>query len=439
MAIVLLVTGFAQAFMDMGISNAIIHRRDTTREQLTSLYWLNIFTGIVLFGLVVVCAPFVATFFEEPRLTGLTAWTALVFLIAPIGQQFQILLQKHLRFMVLGVVESLAAIVGAAVGIGSALTGQGVFSLVWGTLASTTVAAIAFLGLGLREWRPGFRFKKNDLAGYLGFGFYQVGERVMNYSGSRIDQLLIGSFLGTQILGYYSLAFNMAMLLYSKINPVLSRVAFPLLATIQEDNRRLTNAFMTMQQVLATVNFPILFGLAAIAPVFVSVVYGDQWVPAASLVQILALVAAIRSISNPTGSLLLAKGRADKSFRWAILFLITQLPAIYAGAKFGGSLGVAVALLIMQLVYYLLNYTMNIRPLIGPCLQRHIGSVTPAGLTGGLMALAVAGLPEVLTLDGIRLLAVQVVVGVFLYISLNWLFFRERTMAILGLALGRNT
>lgn len=425
--------------MDMGVSNAIIYRRDTTAEQLTSLYWLNVFSGVALFGLIIACAPLASAFFDEPRLTGLTAWIALIFLIAPAGQQFQILLQKNLRFMSLAVIESLAAIVGTSVSISCAYAGQGVFSLVWGTLASGAFASIAFLGIGIREWRPGLRFRKGDLTGYLGFGLYQVGDRIANYAGSRIDQLLIGSILGTQALGYYSLAFNLAMLPYSKLNPVLARVSFPLLASIQHDGKRLKNGFMTMQQVLAAVNFPILFGLAAVAPTFVPIVYGDRWTPAISLVQILVFVAAMRSIGSPTGSLLLAKGRADKSFRWTILFLFTQLPAVYAGARLGGGLGAATALLAMQLIYYFLNYAMNIKPLIGPCLLQHIGSVTPAAATAGLMTLIIFALSALTPVVSGTNLILHITMGVATYFSLNWLLYRNHVLQIAALLRGSKT
>ena len=53
MAIVLVIIGFSRLFSDMGISNAIIHHQNNTNEQLSSLYWLNIFIGICLF--VILC------------------------------------------------------------------------------------------------------------------------------------------------------------------------------------------------------------------------------------------------------------------------------------------------------------------------------------------------------------------------------------------------
>ena len=73
---------------------------------------------------------------------------------------------------------------------------------------------------------------------------------------------------------------------------------------------------MKMRQILAAVNFPVLFGMVVIAPVFVNSVLGAQWRPSILLIQVLAGVALLRSTGNPIGSLLLAKGRADLGFYW---------------------------------------------------------------------------------------------------------------------------
>ena len=71
MAILLVVIGFSQAFMDMGISNGIIQRQNITHSQLSSLYWLNVLSGIVVALLVIFIAPLLAIFYQEPRLNEL--------------------------------------------------------------------------------------------------------------------------------------------------------------------------------------------------------------------------------------------------------------------------------------------------------------------------------------------------------------------------------
>lgn len=438
MAMVLLVTGFAHVFVDAGVSNAIIHRRTITQNQLSSLYWLNMIAGAVVFLVVVLCAPLVSVFFDEPQLRGLTVLIAFVFLLAPVGRQFQVLLQKELRFRTLGIVESVAAAVAAAIGIGCALAGLGVYSLVWANLAGTSFSALVLLGIGWRQWRPTFHFDLKELRGFLGFGFFQIGERTANYVASRIDQLLIGLILGVEVLGFYSFVFNLVTMPYTKLNPVLTRVAFPLLARLQDDTDRLRHAFMILQRTLAVINFPILFGLAATAPIFVSVVFGERWMPAVGLMQVLAFVAAFRSTGNPTGSLLLAKGRADKGFYWTLIFIVVQTPAIYAGSVLGQTMGVALALLAVQVLFYGLNYLHNVKPLIGPCFRDHAGAILPAAITSAIMGLIVVAAPLVIMLESWRLLVAQVALGMVIYFVSNILLYRKQSVQLVGLVRSRN-
>ena len=71
MALVMIVIGFSQAFLDMGISNAIIHKQNISDQQLSTLYWLNVLAGITLFVVIYVISPFISDFYNEPELTKL--------------------------------------------------------------------------------------------------------------------------------------------------------------------------------------------------------------------------------------------------------------------------------------------------------------------------------------------------------------------------------
>ena len=52
MALVMVVIGFSQAFLDMGISAAIIHKQEITKDQLSTLYWTNLLAGFILFVII---------------------------------------------------------------------------------------------------------------------------------------------------------------------------------------------------------------------------------------------------------------------------------------------------------------------------------------------------------------------------------------------------
>lgn len=427
MGMIMVVIGFAQAFADMGISNAIIHRQDTTKDQLSSLYWLNILAGVILFCAVCASTPLVVGFYHEPRLTRLLYLTALVFLITPLGQQFQILLQKELKFDGLAKIEITTAVVNSTVTIGAAFAGLGVYSLIWGQLAGTTVKVALLCGIGWRKWRPSLHFAKQDLKGYVSFGLYQMGERSINYLNSNLDYLLIGSMLGARALGYYTLAYNLIIRPSTMINPVITKVAFPVFSLIQSETDKLRRGYLKVLQLLAMVNFPMMVGLAVVAPVAVPLIFGDQWLPSVILIQILTIVGLLRSTGNPVGSLLLAKGRADLGFKWNLGLTVTQIPGLYLGAKLGGAVGVAIAFSILMVFYSILNYLVLIRTLLGPCLREYLQSMWSALWMSGVMGCGVFAIGALFQNNSkVIVLIVQIFIGTAVFISL--LFFNQKIL-----------
>lgn len=385
MGMVMVIVGFAQAFADMGISNAIIHRQDSTREQLSSLYWLNITAGIVVAGLVAAAAPLVVRFYHEPRLTNLIYWTAGVFLIIPIGQQFQMLLQRDLKFNRLAVVEMCAALAGAAVAIITAFLKFGVMSLIWGLIAESAIKSLLFLVEGWKKWRPGLHFNRKDLKGYLSFGMYQMGDRSLDFYNSNIDYIIIGRFLGPSTLGIYTLAYQLIVTPLVRLNPIITKVAFPVFAKRQTEDDVLRRAYKEVSKMIALVTMPILIGIAATAPVLVPVIFGNKWKPAIAVIQILTILGILKSLTNPVGSLWLAKGRADIGFKWNLfvafittgLFLLIVRHGIYAMAWAESMLNCFLFIIILWLLYYLIK----LRPL------EYLGALwRPAAMAGAMGA-----------------------------------------------------
>ncbi len=438
MGMVMVVIGFAQAFADMGVSNAIIYRQDATKEQLSSLYWLNILSGIVVFFIIWAVTPLVVVFYKEPQLNSLLHWTALIFLITPIGQQFQILLQRELKFNWLSVIEVITALADIIVAVLFAWRGSGVMALVLGQLAHAICRAVCLSMQGWRTWAPKFHFSLDDVKGYVGFGLYQMGERTINYFNSNLDYLLIGRLLGAEPLGYYTLAYNLIIAPVVKINPIITRVAFPVFAKVQNDQQLLKRGYLTVMRALSFVNFPIFFGLFATSSLLVHVVFGPKWLPSIILIKILCGVGLLRSTGNPVGSLLLAKGRADWGFMWNLMLMTTQVPGVIIGVHHGGVVGVAVAYLILQMIYFILNYLVLIRRLLGQCILEYLGSMWHALKYSAIMGLGVLAVSKFLmNLTANLSLSMQIISGVVIYALLWLLFRREDIVEFKDLLFGR--
>jgi lipopolysaccharide exporter len=427
-AIIMVILGFAQTYLDMGISNAVIQRQDTSREQLSSLYWLNIFVGWIILGIVLALTPLIVTLYREPYLSTILPLAALLFLLGPPGAQFSLLLQKNLRFRTLAFVEIVATLGGALIAIDAAIMNFGALALVFGQLFSVAVSSLILTIVGWRNWRPMFRFQRDDINGYLGFGLFQMGERTLNFLSSRADQLVIGIVLGPAALGYYSLAWNLTIQPVARINPILTRVAFPLLAQVQHQTDRLKRGYLGLLRVVSVINAPISFGCAAIAPVLVPVIYGPRWTPSILLIQILSGVGLLRSMINPIGVLQLAKGRADMGFFWNLALVVPQVVGVILGVYFAGLVGVAVCLLSLLGIYYVATYWFMVRILLGPCLKEFLAGTLFSVFSAAVMAVPVLFVPNVIVGSGPAVLACQVVVGAIVY-SLLTIVFQPSLMA----------
>ena len=232
MAMIATVIGFAQVYADMGFSGAIIYRQDSSRDVLSSLYWTNLVASTGLFAVMIGVSPLVARFFHEPQLVRLMMVASLIFLITPLGQQFQMLLQRELLFKRLGIIEIVSSVLGLCVAVGTGLAHQGVYALIWAQLTAAGARALLLALYGWRHWTPCFHLRLADLRGYIGFGLYQMGERSIYYWAANIDYLLIGRYLGPEQLGVYTIAYNLVVMPLTKLTPVLTRVAFPILSLI---------------------------------------------------------------------------------------------------------------------------------------------------------------------------------------------------------------
>ncbi len=385
MAMAIVVISVAVAYVDMGLSSAIIQRQHCTEKELSSLYWLNIFAGIIVFCSVFALSPLIAQFYREPKVTHIVQLCALTFVLAPIGQQYQLLLQKELFFRPLALIEVASRGIGTAVAIAVAVMGGGVYALVFGQLATYASSSLLLVIRGHRIYRPRLHFAWADVRSYLGFGLYQMGERGINTLHDNLDKLIIGFWLGAKTLGYYSFAWNLALMPVSRINPILTKTAFPLFSRLQDEIALLRAGYFKLLRLLSLVNFPLFLGLCAVAPLAVPCIFGEKWLPAVPLVQVFSLVAVFYAIGNPIGSLVLAKGRADLGFWWNASISAVQAIAVALSAWLGGVMAVAVTLLVLQVLYFPASYHFLIKRVIGKCWRQFVGSVAPPLACAGVM------------------------------------------------------
>ncbi len=425
LAMVLIITGFAQIYSDMGISAAIVHHQDITDNVLSSLYWLNILVGIVIFSILILMTPLVIHFFNEPLLKNLYKLSVLNFLILPIGHQFQILMEKELKFSTICKIEIVSVTFSRTIAVILVFSGAGVYSIVWGRLINTFLRSISLLINGLKLHRPSLHFSFIEVKTFLKFGLYRMAQLTLVYFSSRFDQILIGKILGPTYLGYYTLAFELVLQPLKRINPIINRVFFPVYARLQKENEKLREIFFRTLKYLGLIAYPMLFGLIALAKPFVLTVYGDKWLEIVNLLQVLALVAVVIVHNNPFGSIILAKGRADIAFHLDLGVLIVRVIAIVLTVKYG-LIYVAFGLLAANLLIKFASYFLFMKPMLGCCLLEYAYNafLVPV-FYSFIMCVGLYIIIQIVMLDALITLVAGIVVGAIIYFFVLLIFERR--------------
>lgn len=433
MALAVVVLGFSQAFVDLGFSNAIIHKQALTHVQLSTLYWLNVLSGVVVFLIIIALSSVISGFYNEPGLVEVLSLAAVNFLILPFGQQFSALLRKDMCFQQVSKIGIVGRFSSFLVSAALAYYGAGVYALVISSLIGSALNTFLLVAAGLKIHRPGMRVQFSEVRDVFTFGAYQTAEKIVNYFNTNLDAILVGRVLGAGDLGLYSVAKQLTMRPSQFINPIVTRVSLPVMAKIQDDLPRLKSVYLRSINYLCSVNFPIYMMIIFFAKDITLLLLGERWLAVTAAIQLLSVYCAIRSTGNPVGGLLLAKGRAKLAFWWNVGILLVIPIVILIGSQWG-IYGVSVSLVLMASALICPNWFFLVRPVCGArFFEYHRQIIVPALIAVVASALAFYACAE-LSNSWVRLIIGSLVCGVTLLI-LNCLFNRSFISTLLQFTL----
>jgi O-antigen/teichoic acid export membrane protein len=434
LAMVNVVLSFAGLFSDFGVNSAFVQRREVTQEERASLFWFNVALSAGLTLAVIALSPLAATFFGDPRLVAPMMLSATSFVIGALGVQLRLAAEKALSFRPVMVLEVCAALMGFAVAVLMALAGWGVFALVAGSLSAALVSTVLAWIFLARGWRPAFRLRLAEVRSFLGFGGALVANNLVNQVNMTIDLFLGGRLLTVAQLGFYSIPRNLTLQVQFMVNPIITRVAFPLIAEVQQDIARVRSIYLRTLNMTSSTNAPIYVGIAFFASDITHVLLGEGWTRSGVILRILALWGALRSTGNPVGSLLLGMGRADLSLMWNLAMLVIVPPVVWLGSTHGPE-GIAWALFALAAVLFIPGWLVLVRPVS----QAGLGEYSLAALRPFALA-ALSILPAWLLADlahaALLRLMLGLVIAAPLYVGLSYLANRQWVDSMLEL-LGR--
>tara|TARA_B100000214_G_scaffold124414_1_gene88302 strand:- start:3944 stop:5224 length:1281 start_codon:yes stop_codon:yes gene_type:complete len=378
-AIVTFFLGFFNLFSDMGLTTAIIHKQNIKKNEYSSLYWFNIGFCVLLYVLLFLIAPMISSFYNEPTLDFLIKVLGISIIINSVGLQFRTIETKNLSFKFISIFDIIASLVSLFFAIWLAVNGFGVLALIYSIVLQYTIANFLLLVLGFYYYKVSFYFSYKDLSPFLKIGLFQVGGQTANFFNRNLDILIIGKLFTQEILGGYSLAKELVFRPSQVMNPILTKVAGPVLAKIQNNINLLKESYLKLINIVSSINLIIYLMIAFFAPILVSILYGESYSNIVILVRVLCIYMYFRALGNPVGSLVIATGRTDIEFLWNVVLLLIMPIIVYVGSTFGIT-HVTIALTLFMILLFLPSWYFLIRKMSGATLREYLNAIVNINL-----------------------------------------------------------
>jgi PST family polysaccharide transporter len=357
---------FTQAIGELGIAAAVVQQQENDELYLNTAFWANLVLSFLMYVSTLLFAKPIAIFLGDETVTPLIQVLAIIFPITALSVVPRALLEKDFKFQKLTYRETLSEVAFGVVGLSLALQNQGIWSLIAATIAQRVVS-IATMWWAV-PWRPRWQFSASLLQTMLRFSLPVMWSNLLNKGLANIDYFVIGRWLGSDALGYYTLAFQLAVVPLQRTVGILRRVAFPAFSLVQQDLRRLQTGFTTATKYLFLLLLPLSIMIVIFAPEFIRLFYADKWQISIILTQILAIAGLFYGF-DIVEPLYFAIGRPQ--FRvWIIamrlvIFVISVtflLPTL-------GLIGVALSLTISVAISATVGFALGIKIIGVPYLQ----------------------------------------------------------------------
>lgn len=313
--------------LDGGLSTALIRKEKVTDTEFNTVFYTNLGISILLTFLLIVCAPWISSFFKRPELIPLLRAMSFILIINAFAIIQQTKLTRDINFKDQTKVSVIAHVGSGIIGIALAFLGYGVWALVAQQLSSRILATILFWFYA--KWMPKLIFSWNSFKELFGFSWKLLVSRVINSLWGQLYQGVIGKCYSPHTLGLYTRAIQYAQMFSSGVSDVVLKVSLPVMSSIQNENERLIAATRKIIKTTMFVTFVFMMGMAAIASPLVFVLIGEKWMDCVPMLQITCFNVVMNPLSYINENLLTVKGRSDKLLILQILkIIITVVPLL---------------------------------------------------------------------------------------------------------------
>jgi len=331
-AIVSAYIGLVTNLSTIGFGVAIIQNQFAEDEEISTLYWLNLFIVLLCWIFIVFSSDAVSIFYNMPELKWLIIFGSIEVIIGPFYRIHEKLLEKDLKFHMLAIINISSSLTGGVSAVIAVYNGIGVYSLLVLTLVNglSRMAMILFIS----NWKPSLCLSVTKVKSMVAYAFKHKIFTTLSYFERNIDTLLIGKLFDVVSLGLYSFAYTILYMPVKRVSNIFVQILFPAFSLIQNDNKKMLSVYLQSIRLISIITFPIMVILSLNAALIIPAVFGQKWMPAVDMVQVLTIVGAIQSVNQLSSLMYHAVSEMKEPIYFGLLKVILIVAAIFIGSSF---------------------------------------------------------------------------------------------------------
>lgn len=309
----------ATSLQESGFISGLNRKQDITAADYNAVFWFNVICSTSVYVILFFCAPLIAAWYRQPVLVPLARLSFLTFVISSLGTSPRAWLFRNMKARETAILTLLALTVSGVVGVtlawnGFAFWGIAIQNLVYCTMM--TIGSWWYAG-----WHPTLHIDLRPLRGMIGFSSRILATNIFTHINNNIFSIFFGRLYGEKTVGYYNQANKWTYMGYNTLIGMVWSVTQPLFARLTADEPdRIRRIFRKMLRLTAFLSCPALFGLALIAPEFITITITDKWLESARLMQLLCIGGAFMPISSFYANFIISQGKSN-IFMWNTIAL----------------------------------------------------------------------------------------------------------------------
>ncbi|MCQ2507640.1 MAG: lipopolysaccharide biosynthesis protein [Dorea sp.] len=427
-ALVTVITNILQVFVDSGMGNALIQKKDADDLDFSTVFFFNFTVCSLLYLLMFFGAPAIAAFYQKPELVAVIRVLSLTLVISGLKNVQQAYVARSMQFKKFFFATLGGTLFAAVLGIILAVRGYGVWALVAQQLVNITIdTCVLWLTV---HWRPKLMFSFERLKTLFSFGWKLLVSSLLDSTYENFRMLLIGKVYTEADLAFFNRGRQFPNLIIQNINTSIDSVLLPSMSKEQNHIDRVKSMTRRAIKTSTYIIIPFMVGLIVCAVPLIHLILNDQWMDSVPYMRIFALAYITYPIHTANLNAMKALGRSDLFLKLEIIKKVMGLSIIMLTLRHG-TLILACSLLIECAISLYINSWPN-KELLGYSFLDQMKDILPTVLLASVMGLCIWPVLLLHLSDFVTLL-IMVPAGVVIYLAGSILFKVEAFQNIWGM------